>query len=1022
MAQARKKRARTEPKKKTHTLGSRMRSWYPYCPEFLDNLLARDALSTTEPIPCLECHDVSKKGLYRCDDCHGDRMLCAECMVDLHQWQSFHNVKEWKNDHFQPVTLQELGLEIQLGHPDGTNCSASIPAHKDFLVFDTTGYHYVTLMYCNCKVPHVRTAREQLLDIGLYPASVRQPRTAFTFRLLDNFHQLTLQGKITLHDFLLATICSTDIAGLKDRVFRYHEATLATRQYFYLLRLKRAGRGHVPKGTTTIPLGGLAVLCPACPQPLWNLPPDWDQAPPEVKWIYTQFVALDACFKMKNKNRKIDDADIGSGEGYFVEEKAYQKHLQTYVEEPEQVDPCDSNFNAIKNINSTKSRTDVMAVSGAAAAKCSRHALMLPHGVADLQRGERYVTIDYVFWTTLQRMGAPLPVTVSYDIACQWKQNLWRRHAKLPASFASLGGIKLRFFIPSMHIRDHKALCRALYYFLLHRFVGLTHGETVEQEWAHIGGLATSTVEMGRSARRLTLDDHWNFWNFRKIVGFGDAFRKSFATTLEEGLKHHAVLEDFSQRFDVETIRGWELMIEQWESDPTKPNPYEEIEEAVNVNKLRQELAKEEEESIDMHKTALHEISPSAFVQQARKLKLVVDDTTSSTNEGEKATLQEKRATFRRRVFDFYEVQNVYMPGSIAIRSAKLSGDDGSDASKQAEDLPILLPSNLDEARREYGCLGGVTDTERRFADAMMRDGLINVRRFLRTLGMLRRKAKHTAGSQRDGTRSRTLIDVVSRRLKLAADSYRVAYKSLTKLDPAGTWCSRYKELRKEDLRGPSRDDTIPDEESERHRTPSWIWTLPSDDRSEDHTPNETTDKKGGELYLRGEWARQRARVHRHDEELILLQEEMRRVLVFLCNKSQWWEKQWLHRLNSEDQPLLASSRIARGLKAYGLQQARMYQDLAKSFAGRWIPLLKHYGISKDWIQEYEEIVPPEADKVFTKWLRERKSRQEKAAAKLAQKRAVNAESSDDDGDDELDEDELEQNDVVDGDLSISTS
>jgi hypothetical protein len=50
--------------------------------------------------------------------------------------------------------------------------------------------------------------------------------------------------------------------------------------------------------------------------------------------------------------------------------------------------------------------------------------------------------------------------------------------------------------------------------------VGRTCGEDVETSWAHTNSLAPSTREMGPGARRETLNDHWNGWNFRKIVGF----------------------------------------------------------------------------------------------------------------------------------------------------------------------------------------------------------------------------------------------------------------------------------------------------------------------------------------------------------------------------------------------------------------------------------------------------------------------------------------------------------------------
>jgi len=50
--------------------------------------------------------------------------------------------------------------------------------------------------------------------------------------------------------------------------------------------------------------------------------------------------------------------------------------------------------------------------------------------------------------------------------------------------------------------------------------VGRTCGEEVESSWSHTNPLAPSVREMGPAARHDTLNDHWNGWNFRKIVGF----------------------------------------------------------------------------------------------------------------------------------------------------------------------------------------------------------------------------------------------------------------------------------------------------------------------------------------------------------------------------------------------------------------------------------------------------------------------------------------------------------------------
>jgi hypothetical protein len=46
-----------------------------------------------------------------------------------------------------------------------------------------------------------------------------------------------------------------------------------------------------------------------------------------LRWIYAQFIAVDANFKLKLKNRHIKDPELGSGWFYFVENTAYVHHV-----------------------------------------------------------------------------------------------------------------------------------------------------------------------------------------------------------------------------------------------------------------------------------------------------------------------------------------------------------------------------------------------------------------------------------------------------------------------------------------------------------------------------------------------------------------------------------------------------------------------------------------------------------------------------------------------------------------------
>ena len=47
-----------------------------------------------------------------------------------------------------------------------------------------------------------------------------------------------------------------------------------------------------------------------------------------------------------------------------------------------------------------------------------------------------------------------------------------------------------------------------------------TVGEDVETIWAGTNPLAPSICEMGPAAQHNTLNDHWNGWNFHKVVQF----------------------------------------------------------------------------------------------------------------------------------------------------------------------------------------------------------------------------------------------------------------------------------------------------------------------------------------------------------------------------------------------------------------------------------------------------------------------------------------------------------------------
>ena len=85
--------------------------------------------------------------------------------------------------YYEQSSLREVGLTVNLGHR-GERCPAAVDT-KTITVIDITGAHIVEAYWCVC--PKAEEAPLQLLSLGLYPASVSEPRTAFTFRVLDDF-------------------------------------------------------------------------------------------------------------------------------------------------------------------------------------------------------------------------------------------------------------------------------------------------------------------------------------------------------------------------------------------------------------------------------------------------------------------------------------------------------------------------------------------------------------------------------------------------------------------------------------------------------------------------------------------------------------------------------------------------------------------------------------------------------------------------------------------------------------------
>ncbi|KAG1886230.1 hypothetical protein F4604DRAFT_1514077, partial [Suillus subluteus] len=54
---------------------------------------------------------------------------------------------------------------------------------------------------------------------------------------------------------------------------------------------------------------------------------------------------------------------------------------------------------------------------------CARHDMKLTNGVGDLQKGEKYINMDYLVFSALLAFTVTM-INILYDIACQWHKKL----------------------------------------------------------------------------------------------------------------------------------------------------------------------------------------------------------------------------------------------------------------------------------------------------------------------------------------------------------------------------------------------------------------------------------------------------------------------------------------------------------------------------------------------------------------------------------------------------------------------
>lgn len=149
---------------------------------------------------------------FRVVRCHWDGCFqyptsCEGCFVKAHRTNPLHWALVW--DASKEVWIKKdfseviKGTFIQLGHVGEDEPCPGGKGPIDFKITHTNGVHSTKVQFCSCP-SSITHEVDQLIRSDLFPATAKEPRSAFTLAILRHFRMHNLQSKCGAFDFIMS--------------------------------------------------------------------------------------------------------------------------------------------------------------------------------------------------------------------------------------------------------------------------------------------------------------------------------------------------------------------------------------------------------------------------------------------------------------------------------------------------------------------------------------------------------------------------------------------------------------------------------------------------------------------------------------------------------------------------------------------------------------------------------------------------------------------------------------------------
>ncbi|GBE78370.1 hypothetical protein SCP_0112550 [Sparassis crispa] len=253
-----------------------------------------------------------------------------------------------------------------------------------------------------------------------------------------------------------------------------------------------------------------------------------------------------------------------------------------------------------------------------------------------------------------------------------------------------MDGHNFVFLVPKFHIYAHQQSCQDNYSFHNAPHVAETDSEGVEQPWSDSNQYSSSTKKMGPSSRRDFLDDVFADYNWRKLPCFWPPERNNQVFAFAE-------LNDAVMQEDRDT---WRTVVESWEKDPSKPNPFVVTRPAMTQASVHLQLTNEEAVELENSEQCgmlCDLVSPSVMImvgielqEQQYHLRQDTEGLGAHSTDLQWAKVIKRCNALHHKIDAWADMQQLFMPSTVALRTRTAAA-----AVKEVpvQEMALYLPS-----------------------------------------------------------------------------------------------------------------------------------------------------------------------------------------------------------------------------------------------------------------------------------------------------------------------------------------